>query len=314
MLNGEMKMIHGGSVIKSKNISSELLLDQMLDIRPEDLESIENATSTVVHWFVDCHYVRQTMELKTQQIFTESNRTHHIEALIEASFDSTPTKTVPTITSKLITNWRSQHNADLPYVCHNKSKIPADPNKIYGHFETSISIFGKEYSFSSSFPLKWFIPLLFSVFFKKECESRFIKISSSTDSITDLIVNGSTWIDDGDDYNLNIYCLGSKNFEYCLRQIDGPYILEGNETCVEWTTIDECQQNLRLPQRVLNVKSFTVLVIIRNPVSIERKVFVVNIRQPIILVATVVGTVVFTLCAIAAVVYCSIRCIRKKKR
>lgn len=129
-----------------------------------------------------------------------------------------------------------------------------------------------------------------------------------------MIVNGSAWIDDGQDYNLNIYCSGSKNFEYCIRQIDGPYILEGNETCVEWTTIEKCQQNLQLPQSVLNVKSFTVLVIVRNAVSIERKVFVVNIKQPILMVAAVVGSIVFSLCVIAVIIYCAVRCIRKKKR
>lgn len=143
MLNGELKLSQDGNQIRSKNISTEILLDQELMIRPEDMNSLKNATSVVVHWFIDCHYVRQTTELKSQQIFTESNQTHHVEALIEASFDQTPPKTLPTITSKLITNWRSQHKADLPFICQNKSKILADPNKIYGHFETNITIHGK---------------------------------------------------------------------------------------------------------------------------------------------------------------------------
>lgn len=140
------------------------------------------------------------------------------------------------------------------------------------------------------------------------------RIRSILDSISNLVVNGSRYIDDGDDYELNIFCSGSPNFEYCVRQIDGPYIMEGNETCDDWTTMEECQQNHKFPQGVLNVKSFTVLVIVRNSVSIERKLFVVNIKQPIILIATMVGTVVFTLCIIAVVSCCLVRCIRKKKR
>lgn len=135
-----------------------------------------------------------------------------------------------------------------------------------------------------------------------------------SDPISDLIVNGTTWINDGDDYQLNIFCNGSPNFEYCIRHIDGPYIMDGHESCDKWTTMDVCQQNLEYAQSVLNVKSFTVLVIIRNAVSIERKLFVVNIKQPIILVATMVGALVFTLCIIGVVACCIVRCIRKKRR
>ncbi|XP_031635135.1 uncharacterized protein LOC116348301 isoform X2 [Contarinia nasturtii] len=274
MLNGDLKLVQDGNQIKSMNISTETLLDQRLDIRHEDMHSLENATNIVVHWFVDCHYVRQTNEFKTQQIFTEPNRTHRIEALVEATFKPIPSITVPKLTSKLISNWRSQHKADLPYVCGNKSQTVPDGENIYGHFETNITVF---------------------------------------DAISNLIVNGSAWIDDGDDYNLNIFCSGSPNFEYCIQQIDGPYILEGNETCDEWITIDECQQKHKLPQSVVNVKSFTVLVIIRNAVSIQRKIFVVNIKQPVLIVAAVVGAIVFTLCIIAAVVCCLVRCIHKKR-
>lgn len=90
--------------------------------------------------------------------------------------------------------------------------------------------------------------------------------------------------------------------------------MDGRETCEKWSTMDVCQQNLQYAQSVLNVKSFTVLVIIRNAVSIERKLFVVNIKQPIILVATMVGALVFTLCIIGVVAGCIVRCIRKKRR
>lgn len=310
LLNGEMKLIQNEHQIKSSNISTQELLDIKLNIRPEDLKSIENATTIIVHWFVDCHYVRRTIEFKTQEIFTEPNKRHHIEALVEASFEPAPIKSVPTITSKLITNWRTQHKSDLPFVCHNKSQIPPNVDKIYGFFETNITVFGIvniAVHFHKLFEINYFD--LFELFLT------FNSIELLwTDSITDLIVNGSTWIDDGDDYHLNIYCSGSPHFEYCIHQIDGPYILEGDETCNEWIKINECQQNLKLPQSVLNVKSFTVLVIIRNPVSIERKVFVVNIKQPMILVAAVVGSIVFTMCAIAIAAFCLVRCISKKRR
>lgn len=142
LLNGEMNLSQNGNGIKAMIISTEDLLDINLNIRPEDLTSIENATSTIVHWFVDCHYVRKTKEFKTQEIFTEPNKTHHIEALVEASFDAAPTKNVPSITSKLITNWRTQHKADLPFVCHNKSQTAPHDDKIYGYFQRNITVFG----------------------------------------------------------------------------------------------------------------------------------------------------------------------------
>lgn len=130
-------------VKKSLNISTDIPLEQKLEIRSEDIDSIQNASSVVVHWFVDCHYVRQTKEFHTQHIFSEPNKTHHIEALVEASFDPVAAKSVPTLKSRLISNWRSQHKAELPYVCHNKSQVVPDPSKVYGFFETNITVFGE---------------------------------------------------------------------------------------------------------------------------------------------------------------------------
>ena len=142
MLNGELKLLQREKHVKPTNIATNTLLDQRLEIRPEDLASIKNASSTVVHWFIDCEYVRETKELNTQEIFTDPNKTHHIEALIEASFEPLPAKSVPTLTSKLISNWRTQHKADLPFVCNNKSQVATNPNKVYGYFATNISVYG----------------------------------------------------------------------------------------------------------------------------------------------------------------------------
>lgn len=138
-----MKLIQSDQVVWPHNISTVVAFEPRLDIRREDLDSLENATRTVTHWFIDCQHVRETNDMKMQHIFNEPNRTHHIEALIEASFEPVPTKPVPTLKSKLISNWRTQHKADLPYICHNRSKSAPNPNKIYGYFETNITVFGK---------------------------------------------------------------------------------------------------------------------------------------------------------------------------
>lgn len=128
--------------VKASNVTTSVALDQKLHIRREDLESIENATNTVVHWFVDCQYVRQTKEFNAQHIFVEPNKTHLIEALIEATFE--PLKSIPTLKSKLISSWREQHKADLPFICNNQSNTVPDPNKVYGHFKTNVTVFGNE--------------------------------------------------------------------------------------------------------------------------------------------------------------------------
>lgn len=137
-----MKLTQSGQDVRPHNVSTAAALEPRLQIRREDLDSIENATSTVTHWFIDCQHVRETKDMKLQHTFNEPNRTHHIEALIEASFEPIPTKPVPTLKSKLVSNWRTKHKADLPYICRNQSKILPDPNKIYGYFETNVTVFG----------------------------------------------------------------------------------------------------------------------------------------------------------------------------
>lgn len=143
-LNGEMELTQSGEDVLPRNVSTAVALEPKLNIRAEDLAAIANATNIITHWFVDCQYVRGTKDMKLQHTFTEPNRTHHIEALIEASFEPVPTKPAPTLKSKLVSNWRTQHKADLPYICHNRSKTTPDPSKVYGHFEANVTVFGEK--------------------------------------------------------------------------------------------------------------------------------------------------------------------------
>lgn len=118
------------------NITSNVALELTLDIRPEDFHSNRNATNTVVHWIIDCQYIRQSKALKTQSFFNESIKVHQIEALIESS-------SIPTIDSELISMWRQLHQFDLPFICQNQSHIIPDPNKTYGYFHTNVTVFGE---------------------------------------------------------------------------------------------------------------------------------------------------------------------------
>lgn len=128
---------------KSHDIAIDEPLEQRLELRKSDLLSIQNATSIIVHWMVDCNHIRQTKEMHTSHLFGEKNRTHLIEALIEASFESLPTKSIPTFQSKLITEWQTAHRNDLPFVCHNRSGIVPDSNKVYGYFHKKIITAGE---------------------------------------------------------------------------------------------------------------------------------------------------------------------------
>lgn len=118
----------------------------------------------------------------------------------------------------------------------------------------------------------------------------------------------------GDLLELDMYCNGSPNFEFCIQQINNTNELVGNETCDNWTSIKSCNQRFTLIPKFDNVKSFSVLVVVRNSVSVERTQHIVKVKQPMFLIALVVGAVVLTLFIIATAVCCLVRCIRTKKR
>lgn len=145
-LNGRMVLKQNSDELSNENVASNESLEQKIVLREADYASISNETSIFVHWFIDCNYVRRSKELNTIHIFSEPNKTHHIEALVEISFEplvSTSTsKTVPTLKSRLISDWQTMHQHNLPYVCFNKSKIQPDAEKIYGYFAQNITVFG----------------------------------------------------------------------------------------------------------------------------------------------------------------------------
>lgn len=150
-LNGNMVLKQNGFDRKSHDIAIDEPMEQRLDLRKADLQSIKNATSVIVHWLVDCNHIRQTKEMYTSHLFGETNRTHSIEALIEASFDLLPSKTIPTLKSKLITEWQAAHRNDLPFVCNNRSGIVPDSNKVYGYFHKNITTAGENNNNNKSF-------------------------------------------------------------------------------------------------------------------------------------------------------------------
>lgn len=126
-----------------------------------------------------------------------------------------------------------------------------------------------------------------------------------------LILNGTKWYQSDDKLELDMYCSGSPNFEYCIRQLN--HTNESSETCDNWTSIKDCYQHISLKPSVGDLRAFSILILVRNSVSVERAIHIVRMKQPIYMVASVVGIVIFTLIIIATVVCCTVRCIRQKK-
>lgn len=144
----------------TRDIAIDEPMEQKLELRHADMASIENATSVIVHWLIDCNHIRQSKELYTTHLFGDSNKTHLIEALVEATFEPLPPKTLPTLKTKLISEWQTAHRNDLPYVCNNRSQITPDPSKVYGHFARNITTAGKvmKRTYSVEPSLSWFMP------------------------------------------------------------------------------------------------------------------------------------------------------------
>lgn len=132
-----------------------------------------------------------------------------------------------------------------------------------------------------------------------------------TEPVSQLVLNGTKWFQADDQLELDMYCTGSPNFEYCMRQLN--HTNDSNETCDNWTSIKDCHQHFSLKPIVGDVKAFAILILVRNSVSVERGVHIVMIKQPIYMVASVVGCAIFILIIILTAVYCIVRCIRQKE-
>lgn len=134
------------------------------------------------------------------------------------------------------------------------------------------------------------------------------------DPITNLTVTAPDWANLHEDFAVAIVCNGSAQFEYCIRYMDSAYVSTGDETCDTWTMLAQCNHNATLTYVNTNEDAFTLLVIVRNAVSIERQLAYVRVRQSMLLVAALVGVFVFVLCLIMVLVCCILQCCRKRKR
>lgn len=126
-----------------ESVARDQSVEQEIVLRDADYASIANASSIIVHWFVDCNYVQRSKEFRSVYTFGQANRTHLIEALIEATLEPESAQSIPAIQSRLISDWQTTHQPSLPFVCHNKSLVAGDPDKIYGYFAKNVTVFGR---------------------------------------------------------------------------------------------------------------------------------------------------------------------------
>lgn len=138
-----------------------------------------------------------------------------------------------------------------------------------------------------------------------------------SDPVTNLTVESPHWINQGDEFFVNVQCEGTAQFEYCIKQVNSSYDLVGNETCDSWSMLDTCNQNFSIThhkQQQFSEYSVSFIVTVRNAISIDRQLVNVKIRQSIILVAIYVGVFVFLFSIVLTVICCTLQCIRQKKK
>lgn len=103
--------------------------------------------------------------------------------------------------------------------------------------------------------------------------------------------------------DLAIKCVGSPPFRYCTRTMSGAYNITGNETCEVTEISQDC--NIPFTRFILDLEPRTILLIIENDVTIQRKTVAINIydvkKQSQLSVFVV--PVIFILASIISVIF-----------
>lgn len=126
---------------------------------------------------------------------------------------------------------------------------------------------------------------------------------SLADPLENLTITGEVWLKQEDVLELIIKCTGSPPFQYCIKVIDGNYNMTGNETCSEWNHTDVC--DFPFSHLFLDVQPHTVLLVIKNQVTVQRKIAAINIydEKKQSQLSVFVVPVLFILVAIISVIF-----------
>jgi hypothetical protein len=91
--------MQSGHLREDEFVSSAVEVSHHVDLTEVDHAFLtQSATSVLTYWFVDCIYYGQTPEYIFNFNYTHPGKTHHVEALVIASFEP-PTTTTSTSTT-----------------------------------------------------------------------------------------------------------------------------------------------------------------------------------------------------------------------
>ncbi|XP_012251514.2 uncharacterized protein LOC105683477 [Athalia rosae] len=264
-LNGNMTLHQPNRTVVNDCVSSKSDTKIQIDLRKGDYDYIAHkATSISTFWFVDCKFFGQSPNFTFTYNFTEPDKTHVVEALIVASYEppvttttlapttvAPPTTTLNPNTSTIMPNISTTKppitvitpatvvtesntnptvaplaNHSFPFVCLNSSIISPDPNKTYGYF------------------------------------TKEIKVKAP---ISNLTVDGTSWLQPWEMVSRNVSCKGSGPFHKCLFFHRGTYNITGNETCGESDQLESCK--FAIVRYFLEPGLYTIVVVLENDVS-----------------------------------------------
>lgn len=134
------------------------------------------------------------------------------------------------------------------------------------------------------------------------------------DPIKSLAVSGSLWIRQEDGLHLSVTWNGSRPYEYCFDIKNGAYNTTGDEMCDMWLRTDNPE--IVISRLLLDEKIHTVLIIVRNDVTLLRKVLGINtyeVKKQSQL-SVIVVPLVFILTAMVAIIFGVARYVRTRDR
>lgn len=122
------------------------------------------------------------------------------------------------------------------------------------------------------------------------------------------------WISQEDGLHLTVTWNGSRPYEYCFDIKNGAYNTTGNEMCDLWLRTDNPE--ITISRLLLEEKIHTVLIIVRNEVTIIRKGVGITIYavQKQSQLSVIVVPLVFILTAMVAIIFGVARYVRTRDR
>ena len=93
--------------------------------------------------------------------------------------------------------------------------------------------------------------------------------------ISDIVIEGTNWIQAWEMLSLNVSCKGSGPFYKCLEFHRGEYNITGNETCVDPTHLNSC--DFSIIHYFLEPSKATIVMILQNDVSTQIYPLTINI-------------------------------------